>query len=97
MITTKQLCEFSEAVRKSTLKRLELVPVGFENWRMSTKSLSFAELAQHLIDADNVMMDGIKKGRRDDCLPEAGSLNIKERSEFSRIIKGLESTLVLKK
>ena len=46
----RRLAEFSRAVRESTLKRLRLVPDGFENWRISPQAMSFADVAKHLID-----------------------------------------------
>ncbi len=47
------LVELSDAVRHSTIKRLMLVPEGAENWRPTVRLMSFADLAQHLIDADD--------------------------------------------
>jgi len=51
-IEGQRLAEFSSAVRGSTLKRLHAVPSGCENWRSRPEAMSFAELAQHLIDCD---------------------------------------------
>jgi uncharacterized damage-inducible protein DinB len=48
----QQLAELSTAVRESSLTRLERVPPGRENWRPTPDSLSCAEIAQHLVDAD---------------------------------------------
>lgn len=50
-----RLSELSKAVRESTLKRLLLVPGGKENWRPTAQTLSFADLAQHLIDTDEYL------------------------------------------
>ena len=48
----QQLAELSKAVRESSLTRLERVPPGSENWRPTADSLSCAEIAQHLVEAD---------------------------------------------
>jgi uncharacterized damage-inducible protein DinB len=48
----QQLAELSKAVRESSLTRLERVPPGSENWRPTPDSLSCAEIAQHLVEAD---------------------------------------------
>lgn len=50
---SSRLAQLSIAVRESTLKRLLRVPDGFEGWRPTEASLSFADIAQHLVDADN--------------------------------------------
>jgi len=48
----QHLAELSKAVRESSLTRLERVPPGSENWRPTPDSLSCADIAQHLVDAD---------------------------------------------
>ncbi len=48
----QRLAEFADAIRESTMKRLEQVPAGFENWRPLEASLSIAEIAAHVADAD---------------------------------------------
>ena len=52
-MNNKLLIDFCKAVRDSTLKRLKVVPEGYENWRISKNSLSFAEIAKHLIESDD--------------------------------------------
>jgi hypothetical protein len=52
-MNNKLLIDFCKTVRDSTLKRLKVVPEGYENWRISKKSLSFAEIAKHLIESDD--------------------------------------------
>lgn len=54
------LIEFCKVVRGSTIKRLELIPSGYENWKISPGSLSFAEIAKHLIDLDNWLLEKIR-------------------------------------
>jgi len=52
----QRLCELSHAIRESSLKRLRLVPRGAENWRLAPATMSFADIAQHLIDADRALL-----------------------------------------
>ncbi len=52
----KRLAEFFKAVRESTLKRLRQVPKGYENWQISQDTMNFADVAQHLIDADLMLL-----------------------------------------
>lgn len=52
MTDSARLAELSLAIRESTLKRLRRVPAGRENWRPSAGSLSFADIAHHLLEAD---------------------------------------------
>jgi len=54
------LIEYSRAVRESTIKRLAIVPEGYENWKLSPGALSFAEIAKHIIDLDNWLFEKIK-------------------------------------
>ncbi len=54
------LTEFCRTVRESTIKRLEIVPDGYENWKISSGALSFAEITKHLIDCDNWLLEKIK-------------------------------------
>jgi hypothetical protein len=54
------LTDFCRRVRGSTIKRLEFVPEGYENWKISPGSLSFAEIAKHIINLDNWLLEKIK-------------------------------------
>ena len=50
----QKLADFSFEIRKTTLKRLQEVPLGFMNWRLNTTALSFAHIVQHLINVDDL-------------------------------------------
>ncbi len=52
----RRLAEFSAAVRESTLKRLRAVPEGKEHFRIDAESMSFADLAQHLLESDRRLL-----------------------------------------
>ena len=48
------LAAFSNGIRQLTLKRLQEMPEGFENWRLNTTAMSFAHLAKHILDVDEL-------------------------------------------
>jgi uncharacterized damage-inducible protein DinB len=48
----ERLADYSRVVRESTVKRLRMVPEGKQNWSPTLSAMSFADIAQHLIDAD---------------------------------------------
>jgi len=87
------LIEFCKAVRNSTIKRLKVVPEGYENWRISKNSLSFAEIAQHLIDSDDWTINKIKNPTIKSILAEKGSIEDCSREVFYSFISALEESL----
>jgi uncharacterized damage-inducible protein DinB len=86
----KRLARFSVAVRGSSLKRLRLVPKGFENWRIVPGAMSFGDLAQHLVDADRWLFKKLEVRTLDPMAGEAGVVNIAERSEYLDLLEELE-------
>jgi uncharacterized damage-inducible protein DinB len=86
-----RLAEFAEAVRESSLKRLRRVPPGRENWRVSPDTMSFADTARHLLNADQWLFNHLEKS-----IPaiqgEAGVENIKSRDEYDDLLDQLEET-----
>ena len=48
----QRLAELSTAVRESTLKRLRRVPQNHAHWRPLKDTMSFADVAYHLLQAD---------------------------------------------
>lgn len=89
-IDTLRLAKFSEAVRDSTLKRLRLVPAGKENFRISKKSMSFADVALHLIEIDKETVKIIEKGFKTKNLGKSGKIIIRNRKEYLRLLSKLE-------
>ena len=87
------LLDFCKAVRESTLKRLRAVHEGYENWRASKNSLSFAEIAKHLIESDEWTIKKINKPTIQSILPEKGSIDNCSREEFNELISTLEESL----
>jgi uncharacterized damage-inducible protein DinB len=71
----ERLAQLSDAVRESSLKRLRKVPRGKENWRPDPGSMSFADLAQHLLDCDAHLERSLDEGPQP---PEHGGVGIAE-------------------
>ena len=88
----KRLAEFSRAVRESTLKRLRLVPVGFENWRITPESMNVADLAQHLIDADEWLFKKLELSTLPPIVGKPGFVQVQNRDRYQDIISQLERT-----
>jgi uncharacterized damage-inducible protein DinB len=87
------LIEFSKAVRESTIKRLELVPEGFENWKVSSGALSFAEITKHLIDCDNWLFEKIKNPDIKSIETETAIMEYCDRKEYKSLINNLKQIL----
>jgi uncharacterized damage-inducible protein DinB len=90
------IIDFCKAVRESTLKRLNDVPQGFENWRISKNALSFAEIVKHLIELDEWTIRKINEPAIESILPEEGSIENYNREKFNDLILELEKSLVNK-
>lgn len=87
------LINFCKAVRESTVKRLKIVPEGYQNWRISKNALSFAEIVQHLIKSDDWTIQKIKDPTMKSILPEKGLLDDCSKEEFYLLISTLEESL----
>ena len=85
----QQLKTFAHAVRESTIKRLRLVPPAFENWRISVNSLSFAEIAKHIIESDQWLFEKLENDSLHSITPASNSFVINERNEFELLINDL--------
>ena len=92
-MNNKLLIDFCKAVRDSTLKRLRVVPEGYENWRISKNALSFAEIAKHLIEIDEWTINKINDPAIESILPEEGSIENCSREKFNELISALEESL----
>jgi uncharacterized damage-inducible protein DinB len=53
----ERIIELSSAIRQSTIKRLELIPLGYENWAVSKNALTVSEIVLHLIEADQWLIE----------------------------------------
>lgn len=88
----EELINFSQAVRQSTLERLNQVPVNYENWKPASSLLSVAEIAQHIIDCDYWLFEKMKNESLKSILAKANSLIIHKRVEFENLLTELRDT-----
>ena len=90
------LKDFTKTVRDSTIKRLIKVPVGYEHWKLSKGSLSFAEIAKHLIDLDVWTLQKIKQPSLKAIETQTAIMDKCDKQKFLRLISRLKETLQLK-
>ena len=87
-----RLARFSEAVRESSLKRLRLVPEGSENWCPTSEGMSFADIAQHLIDADNWLFKMLDLKNLKPIVGKPGLVEVTYRSQYLKLLDELRQT-----
>jgi len=92
----KLLIEFCMSVRESTIKRLEIVPEGYENWKVSSGALSFAEIANHLIDCDNWLFEKIKNPNIKSIQTETSIIKYCDRDLYKKLINNLKELREIK-
>jgi len=90
------LIEFCRSVRESTIKRLEIVPEGYENWKVSYGALSFAEIANHLIDCDNWLFEKIKNPNIKSIQTETSIIKYCDRDLYKKLINNLKELREIK-
>lgn len=86
------LAEWSRAVRESSLKRLRVVPEALVNWRPAREAMSFADLAQHLIDADFWLFEKLKTPELAPMVGRAGLAGSVTGAGFRDLIARLHGT-----
>jgi uncharacterized damage-inducible protein DinB len=84
-----RLAKFSESVRDSTLKRLNLVPAGRENFRYKPNLMSFADVALHLIDIDRSLIKLPAKSYASH-IGNPDRIHISKRSQYERLLNELQ-------
>ena len=87
-----KLAKFSEAVRESSLKRLITVPDGYENWRPAPEAMSFADIAQHLIDADNWTFKMLEVKNLKPMKGRPSLVEVIDRTQYLSILDELRQT-----
>jgi len=87
-----RLARFSEVVRESSLKRLRLVPEKTENWRPALKAMSFADIAQHLINADNWLFKMLDLKNLKPIVGEPGLVEVTHRDQYLKLLDELRQT-----
>jgi uncharacterized damage-inducible protein DinB len=89
---TRSLAAWSRAVRESSLKRLRLVPEGRESWRPTPEAMSFADLAQHLIDADEWLFKKLEDRTLEPMVGRAGQAGEIGQAQYFDLLARLEET-----
>lgn len=84
-----RLSECARAVRESTLKRLLLVPNGRENWQPTEQALSLADIAQHLVEADEWLFAKLANPRLAGMKAVAGTGRVADHAEFLAVVERL--------
>lgn len=87
-----RLAAFSLAVRESSLKRFRAVPVGYENWRPSPGALSVAEIARHLVVADEWLFAKLRDPSLRGMVAKAGEDGEMARTAFEEVLTALEAS-----
>jgi len=90
---SEQIIEFMKAVRQSTIKRLELIPGGFENWTISENALTISEIAYHLVEADSWLISKLSTTSLKPFKAEKGKIQITNRDEYVQLISDLRTWL----
>ena len=88
----QRLAAFVHAVRESTLKRLRRVPPGRENWRIAPGAMSFADLAQHLVDTDEWLFKKIEVKTLEPIVGYTGAIEIADRAAYLALLDALART-----
>lgn len=88
---SERLAAWSVAVRGSSLKRLLLVKPGFENWRLTPESMSFADLLFHLIEADEWLFKKLSEPTLAPMVGRSGTAHISTREQFTALCANLEA------
>jgi hypothetical protein len=92
----EKIIEFARAVRRSTIKRLELIPIGFENWAISENALTIAEIADHLIEADHWLISKLSDTSLKSFKAAKGKIHVSNRKEYIQLIEALGNSLIEK-
>jgi uncharacterized damage-inducible protein DinB len=81
-----RIAELATAIRESSVKRFRAVPHGFENWRPSPGAMSIADLAQHLVDADEWLFEKLRNCHIKGIKGTSGLKTVANRDEFETLI-----------
>ena len=92
MTEPTRLAELSAAIRDSTMKRLRRVPPGAENWRPTADSLSFADIAHHLLHADEWLGRKLAEPSLGKMTAQAHESGPVDSAAFSRLLERLEAS-----
>ena len=90
MSEIENIIELARAVRESTLKRLALVPVGFEDWRLDGDKMSIADTVKHLVDSDYWMIEKIREPGLKAIDGVVNAVQIKSPEDYNRLLEKLD-------
>lgn len=88
----ERLADLSLAVRGSSLRRFRAVPEGLENWAVSEDSMSIADLADHLIEADGWLSRKLREPHLEPMVGEPGRVKIGSRSQYEGLLGRLAAS-----
>lgn len=88
----ERLARWAESIRSSTVRRLRAVPAGSENLVPAAGAMSFADLAQHLIDADSWLARKLRQPGLPAMQACAGSSSVADRDAWDRLLGALEES-----
>jgi hypothetical protein len=91
-VETIRLAEYAQAVRESTMLRLKAVPDGLENFRLTPEAMSFADIAQHLIDSDRWLFKMLEEKGIEPIDGIVGAVNIADRRQYEALLDDLVRT-----
>ncbi len=89
---SRELANFSLAVRESTIKSLRRVPPGMENWRVDEEAMSFADTGQHILEADQWLFRMLEQKNLTPMRGRPRALEITDRSQYDDLINELKRT-----
>jgi uncharacterized damage-inducible protein DinB len=92
----EKIIEFAREIRQSTIKRLELIPIGFENWTISENALTISEIADHLIEADHWLISKLSDTSLKSFKGAKGKIHVSNRKEYIQLIEELRNCLIEK-
>jgi len=92
----QRLIEFAETIRQSTLKRLRLVPVDYMNWSPAIELMSFADIANHLVESDEWLLKKIRIKTLEPIDGIPNSLTIKNKDDYDILFSSLEDSFLKK-
>ena len=87
----ENIIELARAVRESTLKRLALVPVGYQDWRLTGETMSIADTVQHLVDSDYWMIEKIREPGLKAIDGVVNAVNIKSPEDYNKLLEKLDA------
>ncbi len=88
---SQRLAAWSLAVRDSSLKRLSRVRPGLENWRITPESMSFADVAFHLIEADQWLLDKVAEPSLSAIVGRARTTSISAPDQYAALCANLKA------